>query len=170
MKNVLVIHPQDPSTSFLSTIYDGRGWNVITQTLPAEELQRAIEKHDRIVMLGHGTPDGLLNPRGGFLIDTEFGELLKYKTCVSIWCHAVYYTIAHRIGGLCTGMIVSEESESIVFNLPTEQNLIDESNEMFASAVRKHIFTTNPAEKIRKDYNSDTNPIIQYNRRNIFYR
>jgi len=128
-----------------------------------------IEQHDKIFLCGHGNPNGLLG-HGGYVIDSSFGEILKYKVAMCIWCHAIYFCLEHRIQGLCTGMVVSEESEARVYNLPTDQDLIDESNEMFANAVRKHLFKPNSAKLIKKDYQSETNPIIQFNRNNIFYR
>ena len=47
MKKVLVIHPEDVSTDRLQVVYSGKGYE-------------QIRSHDKIIMLGHGTPDGLL--------------------------------------------------------------------------------------------------------------
>lgn len=57
----LVIHPKDRSTDFLKPIYHGRNdTTVITEGRTTEEVNEAIAKHDHIIMLGHGTPQGLL--------------------------------------------------------------------------------------------------------------
>lgn len=128
-----------------------------------------IEKHEQIILMGHGSVNGLRG-FGKFVIDESFGELLRYKDTTCIWCYAVLYCLEHRIQGLCTGMIVSEESEATGYNLPTDKELIDESNTMFSSAVREHLFKPNSAKLIKRDYKSETNPIIQFNRNNIFYR
>lgn len=60
--NKLIIHPEDRSTDFLKVIYDGRDdTTVITGGKTTEEVNEAIKSHDHIVMLGHGTPQGLLS-------------------------------------------------------------------------------------------------------------
>ena len=57
----LVIHPKDRSTDFLKPIYHGRNdTTVITGGCTKEDVNDAIDKHDHIIMLGHGTPQGLL--------------------------------------------------------------------------------------------------------------
>jgi len=59
--NKLVIHPKDRSTDFLKPIYHGRNdTTVITGGCTKKDVDEAIEKHDHIIMLGHGTPQGLL--------------------------------------------------------------------------------------------------------------
>ena len=59
--NKLVIHPNDKSTDFLKPIYHGRNdTTVITGGCTKEDVNAAIDEHDHIIMLGHGTPQGLL--------------------------------------------------------------------------------------------------------------
>jgi hypothetical protein len=56
----LVIHPKDKTTDFLKSIYHGRGYTVITGGCTKEDVGKAIDEHDHIIMMGHGTPQGLL--------------------------------------------------------------------------------------------------------------
>ena len=57
----LVIHPKDKTTDFLKPIYHGRDdVTVITGGCTKEDVAKAIDAHDHIVMLGHGTPQGLM--------------------------------------------------------------------------------------------------------------
>ena len=45
----------------LKAVYEGKGYDVINDgSISQEDLIKAIEEHDTIIMLGHGTPDGLL--------------------------------------------------------------------------------------------------------------
>jgi len=61
MNKILVIHPKDKSTDFLKPIYHGRSdVTVITGGCTKEDVAKAIDEHDHIVMMGHGTPQGLL--------------------------------------------------------------------------------------------------------------
>lgn len=61
MKKVLVIHPEDSSTDMLQAVYFDKGYDVIRdQSISNDELVEQIRSHDKIIMLGHGTPDGLI--------------------------------------------------------------------------------------------------------------
>ena len=80
MKKTLVIHPQDATTDFLKLIYqDKKDWTIINNCeISKEELKKAISKHDRIIMMGHGCPSGLFNPKKyTMLIDYSFIPLLS---------------------------------------------------------------------------------------------
>ncbi len=58
----LVIHPEDPSTEFLREIYANLNCTVIRQPVASRSaLRDQIKDADRVIMLGHGTPAGLLN-------------------------------------------------------------------------------------------------------------
>jgi hypothetical protein len=96
LKN-LIIHPKDPTTQFLSQIYAPvRNKSVITGGVTKSELRKLIHKHDRIIMLGHGTPYGLLSVDqfpdiGAHIVDESMVGILKGKTeNIFIWCN-VYY-------------------------------------------------------------------------------
>jgi hypothetical protein len=57
----LVIHPQDPTTDFLKPIYQALpDTTVVTGGVFKDEIIDLIMQHDRVIMLGHGTPHGLL--------------------------------------------------------------------------------------------------------------
>ncbi len=60
-KSTLVIHPSDPSTDCLKVIYENRDWTVIRDFDESPEyIAGQIGKYDRIVLLGHGTAEGLM--------------------------------------------------------------------------------------------------------------
>jgi hypothetical protein len=121
MSNVLVIHPQDSSTEMLKAVYEGKGYDVINDgCIAQEDLVRAIEEHDTIIMLGHGTPYGLLAVDGhsrfvGYLIDDSHADLLKTKKTYSMWCYSDVYFRRHGMKGFHSGMIISEQSEAMMF-------------------------------------------------------
>ena len=49
MSNVLVIHPDDRSTDMLKAVYEGKGFDVITDgCISQDELIKAIEEHEGI--------------------------------------------------------------------------------------------------------------------------
>lgn len=58
MKN-LIIHPEDPTTTFLSPIYANlKNKTVIKGGITKSELRELIDSHDRVLMLGHGSTFG----------------------------------------------------------------------------------------------------------------
>ena len=87
----LVIHPKDETTDFLSVIYADKDWTVVNTRPSKSKLKELIKSHDRIIMLGHGTKDGLIIMEGAynyhFLIDSSLVYLLREKDCVCIWCN-----------------------------------------------------------------------------------
>ena len=80
----LIIHPDDPSTDCLSKIYAPlTNKTVIRGGISKSVLPKLIEFHDRVLMLGHGSPYGLLNPgqysdAGSYIIDESMVIPLNY--------------------------------------------------------------------------------------------
>lgn len=177
MKN-LIIHPKDSTTDFLKEIYrDIDDCTVITDTsMSTNELLNEIEKHDRIIMLGHGSPNGLFNthPRkwnrdeGIFFINDYIVPYLKNKDNVYVWCNADKFVTRHYLKGLYTGMIISEYGEACMFNLSqVTKNQIEESNMLLSKAIRSTIWGNNLLTEVKTHYNGD-NPIINFNKQNIY--
>ena len=78
----LVIHPSDYSTDFLKPIYEGvENKTVITQGKSREEMIELIENHDRVMMMGHGSPSGLfgIGFNRMFVVDNGLVEHLNKK-------------------------------------------------------------------------------------------
>ena len=91
-------------------------------SISQEELIKAIQEHDTIIMLGHGTPDGLLaiDKKIGFLgyiIHDGHADLLKTKKTYSMWCHSDAYFERHGMKGFHSGMIISEEIEALMYGI-----------------------------------------------------
>jgi hypothetical protein len=114
--DTLVFHCADRSTEMLAQIYQGKGWDVIRDgSIKTEYINELIDKHDKIVMLGHGTPSGLINCqsyKGGqssVISDLQVPHL-KGKNMFVIWCMADAFFTRNHIGDGCfiTGNIPSE--------------------------------------------------------------
>lgn len=190
-KKVLVIHPEDPSTDFLCKIYDGKGYDVLRHPHIFEsiDLARMIDEHDKIIMLGHGTPSGLINVDYWFgssehdffksreyrpyIVGDKFAYFLNKKETVSIWCNSDQFYKRNKIGHgeLHTGMIISETSEQMYVlgkvYLDEEEQL--ENMNRFATVVGECIEMEDYAEMqdyILNHYTGD-DPVTQFNRNNI---
>lgn len=183
MSNTLVIHPDDRSTDFLKLIYEGKCYDVVNfddnELIDYEPheikgiLYNDIEKHDRILLMGHGTHYGLLNPkRGGFIVDDSFADLLNTKDIVSIWCFSDQFFKRNDIynNQLHTGMIISEVLEQLYVlgrvYLNKDEQL--KNMNMFAKAINECIEESpeKMREHILKNYVGE-DPVTEFNRRNI---
>ena len=145
-KKTLVIHPDDRSTDFLSSIYDGiNNKSVYRGGLSKKEIIQKIKTHDRIIMMGHGSPWGLFNVGGwkcknGHIIDIDMVNVLsKKKDVFYIWCNAHEFVDQHNLKGFYTGMFISEVSEASWFHIYVRQNVVDESNNRFSVLLSESI-------------------------------
>jgi len=177
----LIIHPEDPTTDFLSQIY-ARLTNktVIRGDISKSEIPKLIESHDRVLMLGHGSPNGLLSidmfpDAGSYIIDDSMVLSLKNKTnCLFIWCHANQFVQRHGLSGLYSAMFISEVGEGLFYGFDdVNWNMIDQSNERFALVVSKYL--NEPVEilyqKLLIEYGSVAriNPIARFNLERLYF-
>jgi hypothetical protein len=160
----LVIHPSDSSTDFLSVIYsDKPDWKIIKDDVPKLNILEKIILHDRIIMLGHGTADGLLG-FGRYVIDKSFARLLRSRECVCIWCNADVFVNNYGLNGFYTGMIISELEEAMYCGVEADLKDIEESNKLFASSIKNSF----DSEIVKSVYKSNTNEVIMYNNQRIY--
>jgi hypothetical protein len=172
MKKTLVIHPKDATTEMLKLIYKERDFTVVNDgRIDEDELKDLIKSHDRVIMLGHGTPSGLLNPQvGGYLVDSRYVDLLKEKETISVWCHSDQFFRKHGMKGFHTGMIISEVYEALAVlgkDPLTEEETLNNMiifSEIIADAIDL------PPEQMKsyvlQHYVSD-DEVTLYNRKNI---
>jgi hypothetical protein len=177
----LIIHPEDVTTDFLKPIYETIPVKtVVTGGISKEALRELIGSHDRIMMLGHGSPWGLLSvgrfPDAGLhLVDNSMAELLKTKeNNVFIWCYAQKFVEDNDLEGFYSGMFISEVLESKMMGLTgIDQSVVDQSNDSFGSIAGRYINERNPeviCKKIRQDYGKNkNNPVICYNNARLNY-
>ena len=139
-----ILHANDPTTQFLSLLYETRDDVTcrITETSTNAQVLRAIREADTIMMLGHGNEYGLFskpNKNGKFerlLITDRHAEFLRGKTCIGIWCHANKFAKRYGLTGLFTGMIISELQEASDLDILSTKEEIDRENVKFASRLR----------------------------------
>jgi len=176
----LVIHPKDSSTSFLDVVYNSiENKTVIDGGINKTTLMELIKSHDRIMMMGHGSPQGLFSvgkfpDTYPFIIDEDIVPLLKTKKDnVFIWCNSDWFVEKHNLKGFYTGMFISEVSEAHYCGLPgTTQDIVDESNYGFCEIVAKHINEETELlyENVISDYTliAETNPVALYNNLRLY--
>jgi hypothetical protein len=174
MEKTLVIHPKDSSTVFLNAIYKGLpDVTIITGGKPQEEVHQMMEAHNKIMIMGHGSPSGLFsknnfNDSPEYIIDETSVPFLKGKNNVFVWCHADKFVERFGLGGFYTGMFISEMREALMHNIHTNEKEIRYSNMLFANTINQFLDSPNIAKIVRFIYNSRTNPVIIYNRQRVF--
>jgi len=170
----LVIHPKDHSTDFLSTIYEDKpSWHIINLDVSNKILKNEISRHDRIIIMGHGTPMGLLG-YGRYVITPKFVYLLRdlNKKYVFIWCNANKFIEKYYLHGFYTGMIISEMREAYYCGIRTTNAEINFSNFLFADSIKKSIDLDDFYKNVILYYDNyiQFNPIILFNKKNIYER
>ena len=163
----LVVHPTDDTTAFLKKVYLGKEWTIINHNPSKKELRENIKSHDRIIMMGHGSKDGLFG-FGRLVIDSTYVQFLRGKHCVLIWCNANEFFEKYKLVGFYTGMIISEIYESYDNCVKCTYGDIEESNTLFADAIASSIDSYNMVDSVLLKYKTTLNPIIKFNRNNIF--
>ncbi len=100
----LIVHPEDKTTEFLTAIYANLNKKtVIKGGVSKSELRELIEVHDRVLLLGHGSPYGLLSrgqfsDAGLYIVDESMVTSLKNKSnSIFIWCHADQFVRKHSV-------------------------------------------------------------------------
>ena len=172
----LIIHPSDPSTSFLDVVYESiPNKTVITGGITKDEVRKLIEEHDRVMMMGHGSPGGLFSV-GQFTdsnSSTKWGTAYVIDNSVFIWCNADKFVDGFRLKGFYSGMFISEVGEASYCGLPgTPQDVVDESNYGFVNIIAKHINedTESIYDKVRNEYGliAEENPVALYNHKRLY--
>lgn len=164
----LVIHPADPSTDFLKKIYEGKDYTIIndfTACRSRKVISALIKKHDRIIMMGHGSPYGLFYT----CITSEIVYLLREKECVCIWCNADKFVQKYGLKGFYTGMFISEVGEARAFGITIDQANVSYSNYYFANLMNDSIDSLNILNEIKSAYTDDDNPVIKFNNERLYY-
>jgi hypothetical protein len=185
----LVIHPKDRSTDFLKPIYENvPNKTVITGTyvdgegkyhdVTLKEVEELIKTHDRVIMLGHGCPDGLFSMglfKGarGLVISPETSELLKEKKDnIYVWCNADRYVRPLGLQGFFSGMFISEVGEAWACGIPFKdskemQKEVTLSNDTFAQILGKYVNEPSMVihEKVVNEYSvlAETSKVAKYN-------
>ena len=139
-----VIHANDPTTQFLSLLYEQRRdiSMHITEASTNSAVQRAIRGDETILMLGHGNQYGLFSvpDRDGvyrrFIADGRYVQFLRDKTCIGIWCYANLFAEQYNLHGLFSGMIISEVHEAVDNGINATKEEIDEEMVKFTQRLK----------------------------------
>jgi hypothetical protein len=186
--DVLIIHPDDRTTDFLKPTYTDLNATVLTQRDEFFNLAETMKRHNRIIMMGHGSPNGLFMPKVEGVEEGENGELFEYtdytindsyanilreKRTVCVWCNADRYVVPNNLHGFYTGMAISELCEADYCDVKgCNPKQLEESNTKFTMGLKESLKVDGPKSVtvFKEIYNNPKNPIMVYNRKRIYYR
>jgi len=174
MKKTLIIHPFDRSTFFLGKTYESiKNKQLITQGASKDEIRNLIKESSRIMLMGHGSPNGLFSvgqfgpDTRGYVIDETMVEVLRGKKLITIWCHANQFIERHKLNAF-SSMFCSEYSECSYEGVKgVKRGMVEESNDAFASIVGSHINSSIKTlhKSVIREYGvlGEVNPVAAYN-------
>jgi len=167
---ILVIHPNDPSTEFLREIYANVNCTVIRNRTSYDQLHDLVEAHDRVVMLGHGSPAGLFGWNGDLSINKRMAWYLKGKDNVYIWCHADKYVHWCDLKGFSSGMFISETEEAAMYDIKASRAAVEISNYAFAFTLGRVIDKPSDIiyETVKREYVDESCPVINFNHSRMY--
>ena len=121
MATVIFSNMGDTDTAVLRYIWMGMP-NVkvveITRSTrnPIRLVNEAIEQeHDTLIMCGHGTPAGLLNPAfngSAYLVGAHNYMKIRCNRIIGIWCHAKDFAESYGVRGFWSSMFISNKGEA----------------------------------------------------------
>lgn len=165
-------------TSVMSRVYEGLDCTLFLT--PRRTERRAIIQAVRddagpIVLLGHGTERGLLDPTFyDYIIESRDVDLLRQRTVIGIWCYASEFADKYGLHGFFTSMFVSNMREAVehqVDSLATESNIMEE-HELFCRRINNFIRSGFPMEEwiptLQGMCNMDL-PFVRYNYEALSY-
>jgi hypothetical protein len=179
MIKTLVIHPDDRSTDFLKPIYQHLDdATILTGGKAQNEVRELIEQHDQVIMLGHGSPNGLFScgqfyMGNGMIIDHSMVAALgNKKNNIYIWCNADAFVSRYYLRGFYTGMFISEYSEAAFCKVPTFIDEIEQSNALFANIVGQSVLmeAKNIQANTKLLYHLPHSEVNKYNNNRLYYR
>jgi hypothetical protein len=189
--DTLIIHPDDRTTDFLKPSYAGLNATVLTTKEDMYNLKETMKNHRRIILMGHGSPGGLmlsmiggvegveLNSSGQYVkykhysVGYDFLNILKTKSIVAVWCNADRFVVPNDLHGFYTGMVISELCEANYCQVHGCDDVqLQYSNTLFTKALKAALPIDSPesVDVFKNIYNGDNNQIIDYNKQRIYYR
>ena len=176
MATVIFSNMGDTDTAVLKYIWMGmpkvKVVEITKQTVNAKALvNEAIEQeHDTLIMCGHGTPQGLLNPSfkdGTYLIDRTNKDLIRCNRIIAVWCHAKDFAETYGVKGFWSSMFISNSGEASMNGIKTVSGQsITEQEILFCIRLNELIRNYEPMKtwvdtlREQADY---TNPVVKFN-------
>lgn len=181
---MLVIHPQDRTTSMLAELYRGLDVQLLDQRSSNAVVSRSLHhapKHELIMLLGHGSEDGLfsrLNDEQDYfdrkiVAHQHAYHLRKHgSNILAVWCNADKFAMKEGLHGLFSGMIITEMSEADSYHVATTKEELSVENDKIAKRLRSLLDENVPLCSIPErmlELDDVHSELTEFNYKNFFY-
>ena len=138
---------------------------------PVKLVNEAIEnEHDTLIMCGHGTPQGLLNPGfkdGMYLVDRNTVNKIHCNRVIGIWCHAKDYAETYGVKGFWSSMFISNSGEARSNQITTvSDKSITDQEILFCirlnALIRNYVPMKTWIDTLKEDADY-SNPVVKFN-------
>lgn len=182
---MLVIHPKDHTTAYLSALYKGvDNAVIISGNISRADLNHKLHhtpKSERILLLGHGSDKGLfwrnddMEPGfDGIVLGHPHTYHLRNhgSNIIAVFCNADKFAQEEHLHGLFTGMIISELGEAEEFGIQTSEEEIECENRKFVERLRSllegNVSLCDIPQRMLEMDDSHT-PLTEFNYRRIYF-
>lgn len=181
---MLIIHPKDRTTAMLAALYQGKEMQLI-DTPPGSHAMKHLlyhtPPHERIMLLGHGSAQGLYYRKDdvradfdGYIVNRHHAYSLRRHgpNLVGIWCHAVDFARKMNLKGLFSGMIISDMEEAAEYHIDTTPEELGRDNAQMVARLRFLLDTTPQLRDIPAklaESASPLSPLSRFNWCNFYY-
>lgn len=176
MATVIFSNMGDTDTAVLRYIWMGmpkvKVVEITRDTVNSKQLvNEAIEQeHDTLIMCGHGTPSGLLNPGfkgGAYLIDQSNYRKIKCNRIIAVWCHAKDFAETYGVKGFWSSMFISNSGEASMNGIKSVSGKsITEQEILFCirlnELIKNYIPMKTWIEKLKSQADYD-NEVVKFN-------
>ena len=127
------------------------------------------QEHDTLIMCGHGTPHGLLNPNlaEGYLVDMNNKGKIRCNRVIGIWCHAKQFAIQQGVRGFWSSMFISNRAEAFCNGITNvSSKSITEQEILFCVRLNELIENFTPMKNwvdILREQADYSNPVVKFN-------
>lgn len=190
LNHLKVIHPKDRSTDSLKILYrDVEDCVVLTDSDAfSSEVKDFISHRDKqndiVMILGHGSPDGLYSRFDDSGEPTSFDKVLvghqhayhlrqvSSSKLIGIFCYADEFAKKERLHGLFSGMFISEFKEALELGIETTEEEVKIEMDKFMVRLRSLLDDQTPFSDIPdklREMDDVKSPLTMFNYYSFYY-
>ena len=135
--NVVTMVTRDDNKDFAEILNGLTGDILINPRRSAVKKLLVAHPERPLVLLGHGTPRGLLNDKwDGYVVGSELVQFLRKQQCIiGVFCYAGNFADEYKLHGFFTSMFISNVTESVDEGFPSTHESIQRENILFSKKL-----------------------------------
>lgn len=141
-----------------------------SKNISKDVVKALLDEDDTLIMCGHGTPSGLLNPsmyEFGHIINANNANFIHANRVVALWCYAKRFGKKMGLPGFWSDMFISNVGEAQMNGIRTnDSNMIAQGCITYCKNVNKLLHDNVPLSEwkdILVSQEDMTNPVHKFN-------